>query len=116
MGIRYRSIAMCIVLSLVTCGFYSIYWMYCIANDANAVAGESDTPGGTVILLTLVTCGLYGLYWSFRLGEKLDKARAFNNAPTGSLHILYLLLSIFGFSIVTFALAQNEINKYATAV
>ena len=25
-----RSVAMCIVLSLVTCGIYALYWMYCI--------------------------------------------------------------------------------------
>jgi len=33
----------------------------------------------------------------------------------GHLGILYLLLAIFGFSIISYALLQSEINEYAAA-
>ena len=46
------------------------------------------------------------------MGEKLDMARAQRNIPTGNLSIAYLLLTLFGLSIVTFALIQSELNKY----
>ena len=67
---------------------------------------------GLCIVLSVITCGIYGLYW---LGEKLDQARAEHGAPTGSLAILYLVLNLFGLSIVTWALIQSEINKYVPA-
>lgn len=116
MYIRRRDIAMCILLSIVTCGIYSIYWFICLTDESNAVAGEQGTPGGVAFLLSIVTCGIYFIYWSYRLGEKMDKARAYNNVPTGSLGIVFLLLSLFGLGIVTYALAQNEINKYANTL
>ena len=60
--IQRRSIAMCIVLSLVTCGIYGIYWFICLTNDCNAVSNDPDgTSGGVAFLLTLITCGIYGL-------------------------------------------------------
>lgn len=46
MTIKYRSIPLCIVLSVITCGIYALYWFVCIADDANAVANKSDTSGG----------------------------------------------------------------------
>ena len=35
-----------------------------------------------------------------------------SGAPYGSLAILYLVLSIFGLQIVTYALVQSELNKF----
>ena len=105
-----RSIVMCVVLTLVTCGIYSLYWIYCIHEDVQEVCNyPMQTTGGMVILLTLVTCGIYGIYWSFRMGQALDEARG---TPGGSQAIAYLLLSLFGFSIVAYALMQNELNRF----
>ena len=116
MYIRYRNVAVCILLSFVTCGLYGLYWFVCMTDEANAVSGEPDTSGGAALLLSLVTCGIYYFYWNYKMGDKLDKARAYNGVATGSLGIVFLLLSIFGLGIVSEALAQNEINKYANAV
>ena len=33
--VKEKSIGLCVVLSLVTCGIYSIYWLYTIAHDLN---------------------------------------------------------------------------------
>ena len=27
---KYRSVGMCVVLSIITCGIYGIYWYYCL--------------------------------------------------------------------------------------
>ena len=72
--INQRSIAVAIVLSIVTCGIYMLYWLYCVANDLNIASGEeNDASGGMVVLF----------------------------------------LGLFGFSIVSIALIQNELNKVA---
>ena len=116
MSIRRRSIGVCILLSIVTCGIYGLYWFICLTDESNAVAGEQGTSGGMALLLSIVTCGIYYFYWSYKLGEKMDKARTYNNVAPGSLGIVFLLLSIFGLGIITYTLAQNEINKYATVL
>ena len=72
------------------------------------------TSGGIIcLLLTIVTCGIYGLYWLYRAGDELDRQRAEQGQLPGHLGILYLLLSLFGFTIVSYALLQSELNGYA---
>ena len=114
MSIQRKSIGLCIVLSIVTCGIYSLYWLYSMAEDLNLVTARPDGPsGGLVLLLTIVTCGIYGLYWLYRAGDELDRQRAEQGQLPGHLGILYLLLSLFGFTIVSCALLQSELNGYA---
>lgn len=112
--IQQRNIAVCIILSIVTCGIYGIYWFICLTEDANKVAQEPDgTSGGMAFLFTLITCGIYGVYWAFKQGEKIDKAKALRNIPSSNSGILYLLLQLFGLGIVAYALMQNEMNNLA---
>jgi hypothetical protein len=106
-----RSVGLSIFLSIITCGFYALYWMAKINDDSYQILGIPEyTSGGMVILLDIVTCGIYGIYWSYKIGDRLDQIRVNTGRAPGSLSILYLLLSLFGFSIITLALAQNELN------
>ena len=58
--IQQRSIPMCIILSLITCGIYGIYWEYCIVQDSNVASNDPyATSGGMVILLSIVI----GVVW-----------------------------------------------------
>ena len=112
--IERRNIAVCIVLTLVTCGIYGIYWIVCLTNDVNTVSGDvNGTSGGMVVLLTIVTCGIYGIYWAYKQGEKLDFTKNNRGIPSSNSGVLYLILQIFGFGIIGWALMQNELNKLA---
>ena len=113
--ITQRNIAVAIVLSFITCGIYMLYWIYCLVTDLNLASGEvDDTSGGTVVLLDIVTCSIYMLYWFYKAGGKVNQIHYLDDKPQdSSLGLLYLLLSLFGFSIVTIALIQNELNKVA---
>lgn len=105
-----RNIGIAILLSIVTCGIYAIYWFITLTNEVNAKYGDPNaTSGGVAFLLTLVTCGIYGYFWAYKLGEKVD---AIKGNPAGNSNILYLVFEIFGLNIVTLALAQDAINKY----
>lgn len=107
-----RSVAMCIVLTLITCGIYGIYWIYCIHEDVQEVCGRPmSVGGGAVILLTFLTCGIYGVYWHYKMGQLLDEAKGTPGAYSG---ILYLVLSIFGLDIIALALMQSELNCFTT--
>lgn len=111
--VKEKNIALCIVLYFVTCGLYLFYWMVTLTDDTNTIAGEpEDTSGIMVIVLTLVTCGIYGLYWAYKRGEKIDKAHQNRGEAASNGGVLYLILYIFG-GIISLALIQNEINKFA---
>ena len=111
--IQERNIVTCIILSIITCGIYGIYWEICLVNDLNVAADTpNDTSGGMVFLLSIITCGIYLLYWMYKAGEKAQAKRGLpSDANSG---ILYLVLSLVGFSIVSYCLIQNELNKMAT--
>ena len=110
--IQKRSIAMAIVLSIITCGFYSIYWFIVLNDEINSVSEDISAPGGgTVFLLTLITCGIYGYFWAYKMGEKLDSCYIKRGFPSGSRGILYIILLFFGLGIVAYALMQDSLNK-----
>lgn len=112
--VQQKNIALCIILSLVTCGIYGIYWFVTLTDDTNTISGEQGTSGVVAFLLTLVTCGIYGLYWAYKCGEKIDAAHQNRGEATSNGGVLYLILYIFG-GIIAYALIQNEVNKFADA-
>ena len=74
-----RSLIGWLLLSIVTCGIYSYYFLYCLARDINTMCQEDGdfTPGiAAFILLSFVTCGFYALYWYYKIGNRLQA-----NAP-----------------------------------
>lgn len=113
--VQQRNIAVCIILSIVTCGIYGIYWFICLTDDTNTVYGAEGTSGVKAFLFNLITCGIYGLYWMYKQGEKLEDAKAQRGIgnPSPYMGIIYLVLAIFGFGIISYALMQDTLNKLA---
>ncbi len=109
-AIKRRNIVACVLLSIITLGIYGIYWFVVMTDDSNALAPKNaTTSGGKAFLLSFITCGIYAIYWNYKLGLKVDEM----NNTQGSTGIIYLLLSLFGLSIVASCMAQSEINKHA---
>ncbi len=112
--IQKRNIAVCIILTIVTCGIYSLYWLYKMAEDVNAIRQDPNAASpGMVLVLSIITCDIYLLFWLYKAGETIDNTLASQGRQPGSKGILYLLLAIFGLSIVSFGLLQNDINDQA---
>lgn len=112
--IQSRDLLTCILLSVVTCGIYGLYWFYCIVNDFNTVTGNTQgTSAGKVVLFSVLTCGIYGWVWLYRAGEKIDEMKTSAGMPSSNTAVLYLLLAIFELAIVDYALIQTELNKFA---
>lgn len=106
-NIKTRSIVTAIILTIITCGIYSIYWMVKLNDELNTIAQKRGISGGMLILLSIVTCGIYSYYWYYKMGENVDEI----NKNSSNTPILYIILAIFGFSIVNLALMQDAINK-----
>ncbi|MEE1037800.1 MAG: DUF4234 domain-containing protein [Eubacterium sp.] len=112
--IKKRDVVMGIILTIITCGIYGLYWLYCIADDMNkmTVTGPENTSAGMVLIFSIVTCGIYELFWFYKTGETLDQMKVAAGENKSSIGLLCLLLGVFGLSIVSYAILQSELNKY----
>lgn len=114
MFISKRDLVLNIILTIVTCGIWGIIWEVQIADDIKLLTGEEGLVSGIVlVLLSLVTCGIYFIFWVYNAGNKLELVKAAYGLPTESKGLVYVVLSIFGFSIVALALMQNDLNTIA---
>lgn len=123
MTLEKKNIATCVILTFVTCGFYGIYWFYCMISDINTISEDPDSMSPIiVILLGIITCGIYSVYWFYKAGALLDqKAIEFGRMPENR-PILYLIIIILGYFIpflsiivyiVVYILLQSSINVIA---
>ena len=108
-----RSVVTCVILSIITCGIYSIYWFIVMTDETNMISDEKNASGGMAFLFTILTCGIYAIYWNFKMGQKLFNAGKKYNKPIGDNSIFYLILSLIGFSIVNYCLIQSDLNKFS---
>ncbi|MGP1570134.1 MAG: DUF4234 domain-containing protein [Eubacteriales bacterium] len=113
--ITKREIALAVVLSIITCGIYGIYWFVVMVDDVNKLSQkEGQFSGVIVLLLSIITCGIFALYYYYKMGDIIDQymqqTRGFAPASKG---ILYLILSFLGLSIISMALIQNDLNTIA---
>ncbi len=107
-----RNIAVSIILTIITCGIYGIYWFIVLTDDAKQLSNDNETPGGGVaFLLTLITCGIYGIYWAYKMGKTIEKAKSNHAMRAEDNSILYLVLQLLGFGIINYALMQNDLNE-----
>lgn len=112
--IQPKNIGLCVLFTILSCGFYGFYWLITLTDDANRFSNNpSPVGGGMTLLLGIITCGLYYFFWAYKLGENLDMARANSGQPTSNLGGLYVVLVLLGLGIVVYCLAQSEVNKYA---
>ncbi len=115
-GVQARDIVVAVILSIVTCGIYAIFWTIKLVDDVNRVANDQSAySGGITWLLMFVTGGIYGWYWYYQAAKKMRYAKQVRNMPVDdNTEILYLVLAIFGFAIVDMCLIQSDLNKMAT--
>ena len=113
--IKNRSIALVIILSLVTCGIYGWYWIYQSLNEMEQETGKTDGMNSTVVLILAILFPPVGyLLYGISANDQLNAVRAMRGVPEVDNKVLYMVLG-FVIPIVLVVLVQNEINKYATA-
>lgn len=68
-----RGILSYILLGIITCGIYDLYWIYATARDVNiACAGDGKHTGGLAayFFFGILTCGIYDIYWWYALADR----------------------------------------------
>ena len=108
MEIKQRNIVTCILLTLITCGIYGIYWVIMMAREAVSVKDPADSAVLEIVLM------LFLPFLGFFMAEKkfaegcAEKGIAHNDNS-----VIYLILGLVGLGIVNFCMMQNDLNKIA---
>lgn len=107
----YRSVAMVILLTLFTCGIYYFYFIYKVSEELQLTLNDPEINPALDVVLCIFTCGIYNLYWFYKTGKKIMQAQQMANIYAEDNSILYLVLALFGLSIVSFGIIQSQLNR-----
>ncbi len=104
-----RSIALDIIVTVLTCGLFNFYVQYKQIQAVNDILKEEKYSFVFWLILTICTCGLYHIYHEYR--KSVDLAAKLNK-DAGMAGIISVILTMIGLSIVNDAVQQVEINAY----
>ena len=91
-----RDPALTLVLILLTCGIYYLYFIYVVSQETQDFLEEPDISPGLEVLLSVLTCGLWNIYWDYRMGKRIaEMSRQVGLPPTDNA-VLYLVLDLVG--------------------
>lgn len=109
-----RNQALVVIFSILTCGIYSYYWTYVMTRDIEEGLVKKDgtcSQPGLAVLYMILTCGIYGYYWWFQQGKRIAQLQRERGMAPADNSLAYLLLSVFGLSIVSVVLLQSDMNR-----
>ncbi|MBO5837183.1 MAG: DUF4234 domain-containing protein [Oscillospiraceae bacterium] len=110
MAIKQRNIVTCILLTLITCGIYGIYWMIMLAKESVSVKDPADS--GVLEIVLMLFLPFLGI---FLCEKKLAEGCADKGIAHTDNSVLYLILGLVGLGIVGICMLQSDLNKLATA-
>jgi hypothetical protein len=108
---------MVVVLTLVTCGVYWIYWFF-QTQDELRVTGYPSTANTTVtdFLVCLVTCGAYAIFVDWRTAKSIAEMQDHLGLHINDRAIMATIFNLVGLRIVSMAILQNELNRVWNAI
>lgn len=118
--VKERSGGMVVLLTIVTCGIYKLFWLYRTTDELRAATGDTSLNPGIDVLLTVVTCGLWGVFVEFRNVQKIHAVLASRDPGRKDQSQTVLILFLASFIVlVTWLVAsyvvQEEFNALAKA-
>lgn len=110
MNIKERNPIVAILLTIVTCGIYGIYWTICMAKEAVSVKDANDNALLEIVLMLFIP------FLGFFMAEKkLAEGCAEKGIAHKDNSILYLILGLVCLNIVSFFMMQSDLNAIAKA-
>lgn len=105
-----RNPIMVVFLSIITCGIYTLFWMYSFASELKLyLSDETINPG--VDLLFSILCFPYFYYWVYKYSKLVESAQEKAAMTKDDNATLNIILSIFGLGLVSMAILQSSANK-----
>lgn len=107
MNIKKRNIVAAVILSIVTCGIYGLYWAFMLGKEAASVKDPADSGILESILIMFIPfIGFYLAEKKFAAGCQEKGIEHKDNS------IIYLVLGLI-FPIADYCWMQSELNKIA---
>ena len=93
-----RSLALYILLSIITLGIYSLFFIYSLARDVNTACKDGQKTKGLLayLLLSFVTLGIYPLIWEYSLANRLAENSKYYGMSFQENGTTVLMWHIFG--------------------
>jgi len=104
-----RGIPVTILLTLVTCGIYGLFWHYWITKELKDYVGRDDVNPGVELLLSIL-CFPYYFYWLYKVSRMLMDAQEKAELRAEDKSVLNIILAVFGLGIVSQAIVQSDLN------
>jgi heme/copper-type cytochrome/quinol oxidase subunit 3 len=104
------------VLTLVTCGFYYLYWQYVTSEELKQATGRDDINPLMDLLITVACCGFWAIYVQYRnaqvVHQSFQAAGQQHEDKSSFILIMHLLNMISGVTaFVAMMVLQDELNK-----
>lgn len=105
-----RNVVLCVVLVIVTCGLYAIYWNYKMLDEMYTYTGQQNNAVIDVVI------GFFTLwiFSSYKMAKLENEANAKAGLPAEDKAMMYIILSVLMLSLVVDILTQLNLNKIAT--
>src|SRR3990167_2341977 len=103
------NVALGIILSIITCGLYNIYWNYKQFEAMNKLLGREEYKFWPWLILSILTCGLYHVYYEYKMGAELQrylKERGVEITP--NLCLAGMIFAFIGLTVISDAVYQYE--------
>lgn len=111
-----RGLVKYILLTIITCGIYAIYFEYTFARDMNIVcAGDGKKTRGVLaqVIFSALTLGVYSLFWLYGVGERINSNSLQRNVQprcTGGSLLLWYIVGALLFGVGPFVALYKRIH------
>ncbi len=109
-NIQERNIFVSILLTILTCGIYGIYWFFSLIATIYNIYGSDDNFAFEVVV-SILTCGLYSFYMIYKAGNRLNAIKSTNYQHyTETSTTLLIILQLVSLQIINCCILQDELN------
>lgn len=109
LDIEQIDVAAAIIISILTCGIYAIYWVYCIMKSIKVLKGEDESVAGE--LLCFIFVPFYGIYWAYTRSDILVAELKKHGITATTSKEGSLILSLLALGLVVYGIMQSDLNK-----
>ncbi len=112
MPMTKRSVLSVILFSIITCGIYSLYWVYVTTRDLQLASGKVRFSAGLILVLSIFVAPAGFVLFALEANDDMNAIRAAKGLAPVDNSVLWVVLCLL-IGIVGIAIIQNEINTVA---
>ena len=107
---KHRDPVVVIILSIVTCGIYALFWLYTVMEDVNRTSGQQRIDS-TMLLILSIICAPVMWFALYKVDQEMMRLAGENGTTYNSNFVLWLLLT-FVCGVGTYVAMYQLTNTY----